>query len=115
GKEPPLKAPASDPTARIVVTPSMRATGKYFWLVMALFLVQILLGATTAHYQIEGQQAYGFAIADFIPYTLTRSWHTQLAILWIATAWLATGLYLGPAMSGHEPKYQRFGVNFLFG
>ena len=115
GKEPPLLAPASDPTARIVVTPSMRATAKYFWLVMALFLVQILFGATTAHYQIEGQQAYGFAIADFLPYTLTRSWHTQLAILWIATAWLATGLYLAPAMSGHEPKYQRFGVNFLFG
>src|SRR3546814_4872778 len=82
---------------------------------MALFMVQVLFGATTAHYQCEGQQAYGFAIADFLPYTLTRSWHTQLAILWIATAWLATWLYLAPAMSGHEPKYQRFGVNFLFG
>ena len=115
GKETPLTPPVTDPTERIVVTPSMRATGKYFWLVMALFLVQILLGATTAHYQIEGQEAYGLAIADYIPYTLTRSWHTQLAILWIATAWLATGLYLGPAISGHEPKYQRLGVNFLFG
>jgi len=115
GKETPLVAPATDPTERSIVTPSMRATAKYFWLVMALFLVQILFGATTAHYQIEGQEAYGLAIADFIPYTLTRSWHTQLAILWIATAWLATGLYLGPAISGHEPKYQRLGVNFLFG
>src|SRR3546814_533307 len=27
---------------------------------------------------------------------------------------LATGLYLGPAISGHEPKYQKLGVNFLF-
>src|SRR3546814_9230081 len=92
----------------------MRATAKYFWLVMGLFLVQILLGATTAHYQIEGQEAYGFALADYLPYAVTRSWHTQLAILWIATAWLATGLYLGPAISGHEPKYQKLGVNFLF-
>src|SRR5690606_22407844 len=29
-------------------------------------------------------------------------------------AWLATGLYIGPALSGHEPKYQRVGVDFLF-
>lgn len=114
GKEKPLVPPAADPARAIVVTPSMRATAKYFWLVMGLFLVQILMGATTAHYQIEGQEAYGFALADYLPYAVTRSWHTQLAILWIATAWLATGLYLGPAISGHEPKYQRFGVNFLF-
>lgn len=114
GKDKPLVPPAEDPAAATVVTPSMRATAKYFWLVMALFLFQILMGATTAHYQIEGQEAYGFALADYLPYAVTRSWHTQLAILWIATAWLATGLYLGPAISGHEPKYQKLGVNFLF-
>ncbi|HEU4774741.1 MAG TPA: nitric-oxide reductase large subunit [Lysobacter sp.] len=114
GKEKPLTPPVQDPARAIVVTPSMRATAKYFWLVMGLFLVQILMGATTAHYQIEGQEAYGFALADYLPYAVTRSWHTQLAILWIATAWLATGLYLGPAISGHEPRYQKFGVNFLF-
>jgi nitric oxide reductase subunit B len=49
-----------------------------------------------------------------LPYSLTRSWHTQLAVLWIATAWLGTGLYIGPAISGHEPKFQRLGVNVLF-
>jgi nitric oxide reductase subunit B len=92
----------------------MHATAKYFWLVLALFLVQILLGATTAHYQVEGQELYGFALADVLPYSLTRTWHTQLAVLWIATAWLATGLYIAPAISGHEPKLQRLGVNFLF-
>ena len=92
----------------------MKATAKYFWLVLALLLVQILLGATTAHYQVEGQEFYGFALADWLPYSLTRTWHTQLAVLWIATAWLATGLYIAPAISGHEPKLQRLGVNFLF-
>ena len=40
--------------------------------------------------------------------------YTQLGIFWIATAWLATGLYVAPAVSGHEPKFQRAGVNFLF-
>ncbi len=106
--------PKTDPLAKIKVTPSMRATAKYFWVVIALFVVQILLGAITAHYQVEGQQAYGFALADILPYSLTRTWHTQLAVLWIATAWLGMGLYIGPAISGHEPKFQRLGVNVLW-
>jgi nitric oxide reductase subunit B len=114
GKEAPATPPAADPLRALVPTPSMQATAKYFWLVLALFLVQILLGATTAHYQVEGQQAYGVAISDWLPYSLTRSWHTQLAVLWIAVAWLATGLYIGPAVSGREPKFQRLGVNVLF-
>ena len=113
-KELPVTPPATDPLKGLVITPSMKATAKYFWIVIALFLVQIVLGATTAHYQVEGQEAYGFAIADILPYSLTRSWHTQLAVLWIATAWLGTGLYIAPAISGHEPKFQRLGVNFLF-
>ena len=106
--------PASNPLAMIRVTPSMRATAKYFWVVLALFLVQILLGAITAHYEVEGQQLYGMEFAEVLPYSLTRSWHTQLAVLWIATAWLGTGLYIGPAISGHEPKFQRLGVNVLW-
>lgn len=110
----PLTLPDTDPLAMVVVTPSMRATAKYFWVVIALFLAQILLGAMTAHYQVEGQEMYGFAISDILPYSLTRTWHTQLAVLWIATAWLGTGLYIAPAVSGHEPKFQRLGVNLLW-
>jgi nitric oxide reductase subunit B len=110
----PSPTPASDPFAELRVTPSMRATAKYFWVVLALFLVQILFGAITAHYQVEGQDAYGYALSQVLPYSLTRTWHTQLAVLWIATAWLGTGLYIAPALSGHEPRFQRLGVNFLF-
>lgn len=106
--------PASDPLASIGVTPSMRATAKYFWVVIALFLVQILLGALTAHYQVEGHDFYGIALSEYLPYSLTRTWHTQLAVLWIATAWLGMGLYIGPAISGHEPRFQRLGVNLLW-
>ena len=106
--------PARDPLGELKPTPSMKATAKYFWTVVGLFLVQILLGATTAHYQVEGQEAYGFALADYLPYSLTRTWHTELAVLWIATAWLATGLYIAPAISGHEPRFQRLGVNVLW-
>ncbi len=108
------KLPLTDPLAQVKVTPSMKATAKYFWIVIALFLTQILLGAMTAHYQVEGQDFYGFALSEILPYSLTRTWHTQLAVLWIATAWLGMGLYIGPAISGHEPKYQALGVNVLW-
>ncbi len=114
GREAPAVPPARDPLGDLKPTPSMKATAKYFWTVLAMFLAQILLGATTAHFQVEGQQAYGFALANYLPYALTRTWHTELAVLWIATAWLATGLYMAPAISGYEPKFQRFGVNFLW-
>ncbi|HEU4992201.1 MAG TPA: nitric-oxide reductase large subunit [Luteimonas sp.] len=112
--EAPIELPKRDPFASLQLTPSMRATAKYFWVVLALFVVQILLGAITAHYQVEGQDAYGYPLANVLPYSITRTWHTQLAVLWIAVAWLGTGLYIGPALSGHEPKFQRLGVNFLF-
>jgi nitric oxide reductase subunit B len=112
-KEPALVPPEKDPLQDLQLTPSMRATQKYFWIVMALFLVQILLGAVTAHYQVE-QDLYGMDLSSVLPYSLTRSWHTQLAVLWIATAWLGTGLYIAPAISGHEPRFQRLGVNLLF-
>ncbi len=69
----------------------------------------------TAHYAVEGQQFYGYNISEIIPYALTRTWHTQLGIFWIATAWLATGLYFAPMLSNHEPKFQRLGVNILWG
>lgn len=98
----------------VTITPSMRATAKYFWLVLALFGGQVLLGILTAHYQVEGQGLYGAPFVEFLPYAVTRTWHTQLAVLWIATAWLATGIYVAPLLSGHEPKYQVWGVNFLF-
>ncbi|MCA8926634.1 MAG: nitric-oxide reductase large subunit [Alphaproteobacteria bacterium] len=114
GKEEPLAPPARDPLQGLTLTPSMKASAKYFWVVIALMLVQIALGATTAHYQVEGQDLYGIDLSQILPYSLTRSWHTQLAVLWIATAWLGTGLYIAPAISGHEPKFQRAGVNFLF-
>ena len=92
----------------------MKATLKYFWVVTALIVVQVILGATTAHYGVEGTALYGFPLADYLPYSLTRTYHVQLGILWIATSWLATGLFIGPAVSCHEPKYQKLGVNFLF-
>lgn len=106
--------PAVYPVLKEQQTPSQRATLKYFWIVSLLLLVQVLMGVITAHYGVEGQAFYGIPLADFLPYSISRTWHVQIAIFWIATSWLATGLYYAPAVSGHEPKFQKLGVNFLF-
>ena len=107
--------PDADPLLAGVPTPSQKATRKYFWVVTALFLLQAVLGVITAHYGVEGEAFYGIRLADILPYSITRTWHTQLGIFWIATAWLAAGLYMAPAIGGVEPKFQRLGVNLLFG
>ncbi len=110
----PDQIPQEDPLLGLNPTPSMRATVKYFWTAAALFLAQIIFGVVSAHYGVEGSGLYGFPLADYLPYSVSRTWHTQLAIFWIATAWLATGLFMAPAVSGYEPKYQKLGVNVLF-
>lgn len=114
-KEHPLPTPpATDPLFDIKPTNSQKAVGKYFLTAVGLFLLQILLGGITAHYAVEGQDFYGIPLSEILPYSVTRTWHTQLAVFWIATAWLGTGLYIAPALSGYEPKYQRIGVNVLW-
>jgi nitric oxide reductase subunit B len=106
--------PKSDPLFDLKPTPSMKATMKYFYVVIGLILAQVLMGVITAHYAVEGESFFGIPLAQILPFTVSRTIHTQFAVLWIATAWLATGLYIAPAISGHEPKYQKLGVNVLF-
>ncbi|HBY58700.1 MAG TPA: nitric oxide reductase large subunit [Solibacterales bacterium] len=106
--------PATDPLGQWAATPSQRATLKYFWVVALLILVQILVGVVTAHYGVEGDGFYGIKLSEILPYSVTRTWHVQTGIFWIATAWLAAGLFIGPLVSGVEPKFQRLGVNVLF-
>ncbi|HEY5960997.1 MAG TPA: nitric-oxide reductase large subunit, partial [Polyangiaceae bacterium] len=108
-------APSRDPLSGIVATPSMRAVTKYLLVVTALFLLQVFLGALTAHYTVEGDSFFGVPLAKYIPYVTSRTWHIQLGVFWIATAFLAAGLFLAPVIGGREPRFQRLGVNLLFG
>lgn len=105
---------ATDPILGWQATSSQLATVKYFWLVSAMILVQILLGVVTAHYGVEGDGFYGIPLSKWLPYSVARTWHLQLGVLWIATAWLAAGLFMGPLVSGSDPKGQTAGVNLLF-
>jgi nitric oxide reductase subunit B len=108
------RVPVRDPLLNALATPSMRATRKYFFVVIGLILAQIGMGAITAHYAVEGQAFFGLPLSQLLPYTVSRTIHTQFGVFWIATAWLATGLYIAPLLSGHEPKLQKLGVDVLF-
>lgn len=95
------------------LTASQRTTGKYFVAVALLFLFQSLAGGALAHYRVESA-FYGLPIVEYLPYNLLRTWHLQLAIFWVATAWVAGGLFIAPLLSQHEPRHQKLGVNLLF-
>ena len=112
--EEPVICPENDPLVTLKLTPSMKATMKYFYVVIALLLVQVGMGVISAHYQVEGGSFFGIPLAEVLPFTISRTIHTQLGVLWIATAWLATGLFLAPVLGGKEPKYQKLGVDILF-
>lgn len=106
--------PDEDPLIGSPLTRSQKATIKYFLVVSLLFLLQIVMGVITAHYGVEGGGLYGIPLDQVLPYVISRTWHTQLAIFWIATAWLAAGLFIAPYICGYEPKYQKLGVDLLF-
>jgi nitric oxide reductase subunit B len=109
------KVPLQDPLSLIKLTPSQKALGKYLLLVGALFGFQVLMGGATAHYTVEGQDFYGLPLSKWFPYSLTRTWHLQSAMFWIATGFLAAGLFLAPFINGgKDPKWQKLGVDVLF-
>ncbi|MDH0895289.1 MULTISPECIES: nitric-oxide reductase large subunit [unclassified Pseudomonas] len=107
--------PPQDPLTLAGLTPSQKALGKYLLLVVGLFGFQVMLGGATAHYTVEGQDFYGFPLSQWFPYSLLRTWHIQSALFWIATGFLAAGLFLAPLINGgKDPKYQKLGVDVLF-
>src|SRR3546814_11623979 len=104
----PLPLPAArDPLTTFALTPSQRSLGKYLFLVVALFVFQVFIGGFTAHYTVEGQKFYGIDVSQWFPYALMRTWHIQAALFWIATGFLAAGLFLAPPINGGmDPTYQ---------
>ncbi len=96
-------------------TASQRATIKYFVAVAALFLVQALVGGGVAHFRADPGSFYGFDVSRLFPSSILRTWHLQLAIFWVATAYVAGGLFLAPVLGGGDPKGQTRWTHVLFG
>ena len=95
-------------------TAGQKATIKYFVIVALLFLAQVLIGGALAHYRAEPGNFYGIDLAQYLPSNILRTWHLQLAIFWIATAYVAGGLLLASSLSRKEPRGHAVGVHMLF-
>jgi nitric oxide reductase subunit B len=105
---------ASAAPAETPLTPSQTSTAKWFLLVPALLLLQALAGVLIAHYYADRESFFGFDLMKVLPFNVLKAWHIQLAIAWIAAAWLGAGLFLAPIVGRREPRYQRLLANVLW-
>ncbi len=71
-----------------------------------LFLIQTLVGAASQHYRADLGGFFGIDIAQALPFNLVRTWHVQLAIFFVATSFVAAGIFLAPMIAGREPRGQ---------
>ncbi|MBT1073028.1 nitric-oxide reductase large subunit [Pelotalea chapellei] len=94
------------PPEEVKLTPSQRTVAWYFLVVAGLFLLQGVLGGVNAHYHVERAGFYGFPLGDLLPYNLSRMWHVQLALFFVASSFLAMGIFLTPMIAGKEPRHQ---------
>jgi len=97
-----------------VATEGQIATIKYFVIVALLFLAQVLVGGATAHFRADPGSFYGIDLSAYFPSNILRTWHLQLAVFWVATAYVAGGLLLASSLGGKEPKRQAAGITILF-
>lgn len=92
---------------QVLLTPAQRACAWFFFIMAALFLIQTLCGGASEHYRADIQSFFGFDLGRILPYNIVRTWHVQLAIFWVATSYLAAGIFLVPMISGREPRGQK--------
>ena len=92
----------------VALTPAQRACAWFFLVMTLLFLLQTLFGGATEHYRAELSNFFGIDLAQVIPFNIARTWHLQLAIFWVATGFLAAGIFLLPMIAGREPRGQHW-------
>ena len=91
------------------LTPSQIKTGKYFLVVALVFLASQGAGAIMAHSYYERETFYGVQLNYILPFNFLRSFHLQAPIIWIGLGWIASGLFIAPAIAGgREAKGQGF-------
>jgi nitric oxide reductase subunit B len=90
----------------VTLTPAQRACAWFFFIMAGLFLAQTFLGGATEHYRADLQSFFGIDLGRLLPFNIVRTWHVQLSILWVATSYLAAGIFLVPIIAGREPRRQ---------
>jgi nitric oxide reductase subunit B len=96
------------------ITPTQAATLKLMVVAGLLFLTQVLIGGALAHARADPGSFYGLDLSAFLPSNLLRIWHLQLAIFWVATAYVGGALFVAAGLGGGDPHGQRPLVDALF-
>src|SRR5579883_1749925 len=65
-------------------------------------------GGASQHYRADISNFFGVHLNTLLPFNLARTWHVQLAIFWVATSYLAAGIFLAPMIAGREPRRQHW-------
>ena len=99
----------------VPLTPAQSACAWFFFVMAALFLIQTLCGGATEHYRADLQSFFGINLGVLLPFNVVRTWHVQLAIFWVATSYLAAGIFLAPMIARREPRGQRMLAFALLG
>lgn len=99
----------------VALTPAQRVCAWFFLVMAALFLIQTMVGAASQHYRAELGAFFGYDLAQFLPFNIVRTWHVQLSIFWVATSFLAAGIFLAPMIAGREPRGQKWLAYGLLG
>lgn len=103
------------PPDQVLLTPAQRACAWFFLVMGLLFLLQTLVGGASQHYRAEITHFFGIDLARLLPFNIARTWHLQLAIFWVATSYLAAGIFLAPMVAGREPRGQSLLAYALLG
>ena len=95
-------------------TPVQRASYAFFVAAALLFALQVFAGVLTIHDFLHATTVFGVDFSRWIPLPVTRGWHLQLALLWIASCWIGASIFVLPFVGGAEPRGQRALVHALF-
>src|SRR5215831_17325719 len=108
------RAAIAAPAAALPVSDAQLATLKFMAIAALLFFGQTLIGGGVAHYRADPGNFYGIDLARLLPSNLLRTWHLQLAILWIATAYVGGALFVSGMLGRSVLSGQRRAINLLF-
>jgi len=99
--------------AKFSPTPGQRASFKFFYAAILVFMLQVLAGVLTVHDFVNFTEFFGFDLRTIFPITISRGWHVQLSLLWISACWIGASLFVAPFIT-KEPAHYKRDVNILF-
>ncbi len=113
-KEGSSKMLTTDHVNKFTPTKTQKASFKFFFVAILLFLIQVLSGVWTINEFVDFLGYFGIHTSGVLPISITRSWHLMIALYWISTCWIASSIFILPILSKKEIPGQLGLINVLF-